>query len=91
MDEQRLNDQLEPIYNSSVLIQDIVKKTSQERWTIETVGERGSGKSVLARWHDDDYDDDIYVTAEITEFSFDLLLSSNVFNISLFHPFFSFI
>ena len=39
MDEQRQDDQLEPIYNRAVLIQDIVLKTSQERWTIETVRE----------------------------------------------------
>ena len=56
MDEQRLDDQLEPIYNSSVLIQDVAWKTSQEQWTIETGGERGSGKSMLAVWHDDNDD-----------------------------------
>ena len=39
VDEQRQDDQLEPIYNSSVSIQD---------------AERGSGRSVLAVWHDDD-------------------------------------
>ena len=44
--EQRLADQLEPIYNNSVLIQD--------RWTIEMGGMRGPGRSVLAAWHDDD-------------------------------------
>ena len=43
-----------PIYNSSVPIQDVVLKTSREQWTIETGGERGSGKSVLATWHDDE-------------------------------------
>ena len=52
MDEQRRNDNLEPIYNY-VSIQDIALKTSQERWTIETGGERGSGRSVLAARHDD--------------------------------------
>ena len=55
MDEQKQDDQLEPIYNSSVPIQDIALKTSLERWTIETSGERGSGGSVLAARHDDDY------------------------------------
>ena len=54
MDEQRLNDQLEPIYNSSVPIQDVAWKTSRERWTIETVGETGSGESLLTAPHDDD-------------------------------------
>ena len=53
MDEQRLGDQLEPIYNSSVPIQDIAWKTSRERWTIETGGERGVERSVLAAQHDD--------------------------------------
>ena len=40
MDEQRLDDQLEPIYNSPVPIRDVAWKTSQERWTIEKGGER---------------------------------------------------
>ena len=48
MDEQRQVDQLEPKYKSSVLIQDIALKT------IETGGERGSRRSVLAVRHDDD-------------------------------------
>ena len=54
MDEQRQDDQLEPIYNSSVSIQDIALRTSQEQWTIETGGERGSERSVLAARLDDD-------------------------------------
>ena len=54
MDEQSQDDQLEPIYNSSELIQDITLKTSQERWTIETGGKRGLGRSMLAVQHDDD-------------------------------------
>ena len=58
MDEQRWDDQLEPIYNSSVPIPDAAWKILRERWTIETGGERGSGRSVLAAWHDDDDDDD---------------------------------
>ena len=45
MDEQRLNDQREPIYNSSVPIQDVARKTCRDRWMIETGGERKSGKS----------------------------------------------
>ena len=36
MDEQRQDDLLEPIYNTSVPILDVALKTSQERWTIET-------------------------------------------------------
>ena len=54
MDGQRQDDQQEPIYNSSVPIQDVALKTYPERWTIETRGERGSGRSVLAARHDDD-------------------------------------
>ena len=54
MDEQRQDDQLEPIYNSSVLIQDVALKTYQERWTIETGGERESERSMLSMRHDDD-------------------------------------
>ena len=43
MDEQKQDDQLEPIYNSSEPIQNVALKTYQERWTIEKGGERGSG------------------------------------------------
>ena len=50
MDEQRQDDQLEPIYNSSVSIQDIVRLTPRERWMIKTGGERGSERSVLTAW-----------------------------------------
>ena len=46
-------DEKEPIYNSSVLIQDVALKTYQEWWMIEMGGERGSGRSVLVA-HDDD-------------------------------------
>ena len=60
MDEQRPDDLLKPIYNSSVPIRDIALRTSREQWTIETGGERGSGRSVLAVRHDDDGDD--YIT-----------------------------
>ena len=56
MDEQRLDDQLEPIFNSSVMIQDVAWKTSRERWTIKTSGERESGRSMQAEQHDDDDD-----------------------------------
>ena len=43
MDEQRQDDQLEPIYNSSVPIHDVALKTDRERWTLETGGKRGQG------------------------------------------------
>ena len=58
IDEQRQDDQLEPIYNSSVPIQDVALKACRERWMIETGGEKGSGRSVLVARHDDDDDDD---------------------------------
>ena len=48
MEEQRQDDQREPIYNSFVPIQDVALKTYRERWTIEKGGRRGSGRSVLA-------------------------------------------
>ena len=54
------DDQLEPIYNSSVPIQDVACKNSQERWTTDMGDERGSGGSVLAARHHDDVD--IYIS-----------------------------
>ena len=65
MDEQRQDDQREPIYNSSVPIQDINLKTSSEQWTLETGGKRGSRKSMLVVQHDDD--DCIPQISSITE------------------------
>ena len=53
MDEQRQNDPLEPIHNSSVPIQDVALNTYRELWTIEKGGVRGSGRLVLAA-HDDE-------------------------------------
>ena len=52
--EQMQDDQLEPIFNSSVLIQGVALKTHRERWTIEKDSGRGSGRSVLVAQHDDD-------------------------------------
>ena len=54
MDEQRQDDQLEPIYNSSEPIQDVALKTYRERWMIEMGGKAGSGRSVLVACHEDD-------------------------------------
>ena len=56
-DVQVLDDQLELIYNSFERTQDVVKKTCRKRWIIGANGQRESGKSVLAAWHDDDDDD----------------------------------
>ena len=55
MDEQRQEEQLEPIYSSYVRIPDVALNTYRERWVIESCGERGSVKSVVAAPH---YDDD---------------------------------
>ena len=51
-----IDEQLEPIYNSFMPIQDVALKTSWDRWTIETGSKKGSGRSVLAVWHDNDDD-----------------------------------
>ena len=48
MDGQRLDDQLELIYSSSVLIQDVAWKTCLEQQMIEMDGEGETGKSMLA-------------------------------------------
>ena len=37
---------------------DVALKTSWEGWTVMNSGERESGRTVLAAWHDDDDDDD---------------------------------
>ena len=68
MNEQKQDNQLEPIYISSVLIKDVAWKTSREQWTIETGGKRGSERSVLAVQYDndDDDDDDCHILHSIT-------------------------
>ena len=43
-------------YSSSVWIRDVAQKTCRRRRTMGRSGERGSGISVLAAWHDDDDD-----------------------------------
>ena len=58
MDEQKQDDQLEPTYNSSVPIQDMVLRTCQKWWTLEKGGGRESGIFVLMARHDDDDDHD---------------------------------
>ena len=56
MDEQRLHDQIEPMYNSSTdtwcSLEDLL-----QRWMIKMTGERGSGKSLFTTWHDKNDDD----------------------------------
>ena len=61
MAKQKQDDQLEYTYSSYVRIRDVTLKTRQKRWMIERSGERGSGISVLAAWHDDDDDDDLFI------------------------------
>ena len=51
---KKQDDQLEHTYSSSVIIRDVALKTYQRRWTMGRSGERGSGISMLAAWHDDD-------------------------------------
>ena len=60
-DEQRLEDKLRPIYNNSVLTQDVALKTNREQWTIEMRGEGEPWKSVLLARHDvnDMYKEDL--------------------------------
>ncbi len=63
MNKQRLDDQLESVYNSSVQIQDVALKAYRKRWTIERDGGVGSERSVLMARHDDDDDDDDIVSS----------------------------
>ena len=67
---QGLDDQLEPIDNSSVLIRDVARKTCRKRWTRVPSGKRGSGKSVLAARHDDDDDNGIRDCLSSSTFGF---------------------
>ena len=93
MDEQKQDDQLEHIYNSSVTIQNVAWRASWERWTIETGSESGSGISVLAAWHDDDDDDDddiaLNPTIKTYIITFSLLSNSTTskFSLYLLNPF----
>ena len=63
MDEQRQDDQLEPIYSSFAPIQDVTLKTCQKQWTIEKAGEKGPGRSVLMVRHDDN--DILYIETKL--------------------------
>ena len=72
MDEQRQNDQLEPIYNSSVPIQDVALKTFRVWWTMETGGERGYGGFVLVARHDDD--DELFPNSQLNGIMYSYLI-----------------
>ena len=63
--EQRLGDQVDPNYNSSVLIRDVAWENCRERWTIETSGETGSGNSWQMARHDD-YDDNVRISLTLS-------------------------
>ena len=54
MDEQRQDDEVEPLYNSSEQIQDVALMTNRKQWTIEEGGRKGLGISMLVEQHDDD-------------------------------------
>ena len=56
MAKQKQDDHLEHSYSSYARIRDVALKTCQRQWMIGRSGERGSGISVLAAWHDDDDD-----------------------------------
>ena len=71
MAKQKQDDQLEHTYCSYVRIWDVALKTCQKRWMIGRSGERGSGISVLAAWHDDN-DDDKHPLLD--DFSIDLFI-----------------
>ena len=55
MAKQKQDNQLEPMYSSSVRIWDVALRTYQKWWTIGRSGERGSGISMLAAQQGDDW------------------------------------
>ena len=54
MDDQRLDNRLEPIYSSLMPIQYVAWKTCRKWRMTEIGGKKESGKSVIAAEHDDD-------------------------------------
>ena len=79
MEEQRQDEQLERIYNSSVLVQDVVLNMYWKRWTIGHGCGRGSGSSVLMERHDND-DDNVCVCMCVNMFNIIYLTSSSLNN-----------
>ena len=57
---QKQDDQLEPTYNSSVLIRGVALNTNWKLWMIEKGGVAGSGRSAQVARYDGNDDDDIY-------------------------------
>ena len=83
---QKQDDQHEHTFSSYVRIRDVVLKTCLGRWTIGRSGERGSGISMLAAWHDDDDEVHFIIIHEITLFFLSLPFHSFSF-ISFFFPY----
>ena len=82
------DDRLEPIHNRSVPRKDVALKTYRERWTIETDGKKGSGRSLLtARRYDDD-DDSSHIIhfyqLLLFRLSFLIFMSHSVFFFNIF-------
>ena len=69
---------LKSLYSNSVPIQDVTWKTSQERWTVGTGGERGSGKSMLAEGNYGD--DDNLAILDFNEIFWNTMLISLIFS-----------
>ena len=66
MAEQKQDNQFEHTFSSYVRIRDVALKICMRQWMIGRSGERGSGISVLAAWHNDD--DTLQVwTEEVTK------------------------
>ena len=67
MAEQKQDNQLKPTYSNYVRIRDVALRTCQKQWMIGRSGERRSGISVLAAWHEDDDDEEDLVVDKIIE------------------------
>ena len=66
MDEQRLDDRLEPTCSSSVPMRDVVLKTRRKQWTIGKGSEKKPGISALMTRRDDDAD--IWICVEMSKY-----------------------
>ena len=82
LDEQRQDELPEPIYNSSVPIQDVTLKTYRERWMRETGRKKGSGKSVPVVRYDDD-DNDLKFQKYSLKFSLSLYIYIYIYEVVL--------
>ena len=66
MAKQKQDDQTELTYSSYVRTRDVTQKTNRRRWMIGRSGERSSGISVQAAWHDDD-DEDMFILDQLND------------------------